>query len=104
MKGVVYLLQCGAYYMISMSSNAKKRCAALSTATPFAVQVLYTIATDDALTTEENWHQRFADKRVQGECFRLGKHDVRASAKDAGIGVAPIKRLGIKFYTMKEAA
>ena len=74
--GVVYLLECSGYHKIGLSRNLEKRCAQLSIALPFDLQVVHTIRANDVRALEIYWHGRFATRRVRGEWFKLSSEDV----------------------------
>ena len=75
-RGYVYLLQAGPYYKIGVSADPDKRLEQLSTIPPFDIELLHTIETPDMYALEFALHERFADKRKNGERFELCPADV----------------------------
>jgi len=73
---VVYLLQCGPFYKIGASTQVDNRVKQLATLPPFDIELLHTIQTDDMYKLESELHERYADKRKNGEWFELEPDDV----------------------------
>jgi hypothetical protein len=76
--GYVYLLKSGKYYKIGRSNSPGRREYELSIQLPERVKTVHTIKTDDPSGIESYWHQRFADRRKNGEWFELRREDVSA--------------------------
>jgi hypothetical protein len=75
--GFVYLLSCEeGYFKIGRTNNPERRLDELHTLPPFKFELEHTIPADDMKAAEKELHQRFAEKRVNGEWFRLGVEDV----------------------------
>ena len=74
-RGFVYLVQCGPYYKIGISTQVDERIKQLSTLPPFDIELSHMIPTDDMYTLESTLHERFADKRKNGEWFELEPAD-----------------------------
>jgi len=74
--GYVYLLKAGPYCKIGVSADVSKRIEQLATLPPFDIDLLHTIPTDDMYALESTLHERFADKRKNGEWFELDQDDV----------------------------
>jgi len=76
--GVVYLLKVGKHYKIGRTNDASRRSREINLQLPEAAERIHAIRTDDAVGIERYWHQRFADRRLNGEWFLLSKADVAA--------------------------
>ena len=76
--GYVYLLKSGKYYKIGRSNAPGRRQYELSVQLPERVVSMHTIRTDDPVGIEHYWHQRFAQRRKNGEWFELRAEDVSA--------------------------
>jgi hypothetical protein len=76
--GYVYLLKSGKYYKIGRSNAPGRREYELAIQLPEPVVRVHTIKTDDPGGIERYWHQRFSERRKNGEWFELRREDVSA--------------------------
>ena len=76
--GYVYLLKSGKYYKIGRSNAPGRREYELAIQLPERVATVHTIKTDDPAGIERYWHERFAERRKNGEWFELRREDVSA--------------------------
>jgi Meiotically up-regulated gene 113 len=76
--GYVYLLLSARKYKIGYSKAALSRASVVSNLSPEGGEIIHLIRTDDMRGIEAYWHNRFADKRGNGEWFALSAADVKA--------------------------
>lgn len=78
-KGWVYVLkgEGTGTYKIGKTTNLKARQKWFELHLPFKVSNVCSIATDDCGGLEESLHERFSEKRVNGEWFKLNEEDLQ---------------------------
>lgn len=74
--GGVYLLKSGPYYKIGKATVFDKRIKHIKLLQPEPVEVIHKIYTHKVDELERYWHQRFANRKKNGEWFELYPEDV----------------------------
>lgn len=76
-SGFVYLMRSkNDKYKIGFSKDPKKRLKSLQNDTPFELECLRVIQTDDMKGLERDMHEYYKSKRVAGEWFDLSQEDI----------------------------
>jgi len=76
--GYLYLVRSGRYHKIGRSNHLGRRAYEIALQLPEKLQMVHSIETDDPVGIEQYWHERFADRRSNGEWFLLSSADVAA--------------------------
>ena len=77
-SGFVYLMKSGKHYKIGRTNSVGRREREFAIQIPVPPKTIHSIETDDPVGVEAYWHNRFKDKRGEGEWFDLSSDDIRA--------------------------
>lgn len=76
--GYVYLMKSGKHHKIGRTTDIGRRSYDIRLQLPDRADLVHYFSTDDPVGIERYWHDRFADRRANGEWFLLSKADVAA--------------------------
>lgn len=71
-------MKSGRFYKLGRTNHVGRRHWELGIQLPEKLNLIHSIATDDPVGIEKYWHERFADRRANGEWFELTKADIDA--------------------------
>lgn len=74
--GSVYLMEGDNYYKIGKAKDPISRHKTLSVKLPFEVEIVHTVESNQYGKLEKFLHEKFADKRTNGEWFKLDEDDI----------------------------
>jgi hypothetical protein len=77
-RGFVYLAKHGRDFKIGRSNDVARRRREISLLLPTELEHVHIIETDDPEGIERYWHNRFQERQIRGEWYRLSPEDVAA--------------------------
>lgn len=80
-EGFVYLLKGEKYFKIGKTTSLSNRTRTLKIQLPFKCQLVHAIETNNIDSLEKFWHNRFVDKRKNGERFALSSKEINEFLK-----------------------
>ena len=72
----MYILRYGEYYKIGVSQSIRARMDSLCAGLPEKPELLFVIEDPNYTSLEKELHDKFNEKRVNREWFRLGEDDI----------------------------
>jgi len=79
--GLVYLIKSGARHKIGQTEKIERGFNEIEISLPGKATIIHTIRTDDPPGIEAYWHNRFKEKRADGDWFNLSPADISAFQK-----------------------
>lgn len=77
-KRFVYLIRCGEFYKIGVTTDIKDRMGELQTATPYDLELMGEWSSNEPYTLEATLHSSLGAYRIRGEWFKLPAQLVHA--------------------------
>ncbi len=78
LEGFVYLIKSGRFYKLGRTNAVGRRERELAIQLPEPTRTVHVIRTDDPVGIEAYWHNRFSERRKNGEWFELSAADISA--------------------------
>lgn len=99
-SGFIYIYGGSGMYKIGKTKNVKVRVRSFLTL-PFKASLIHTIEATDARAAELHYHERYKDKRTNGEWFNLSDEDIEALKQEIVYDEPHAnKEHGVKFVTI----
>jgi len=80
-SGYVYLLKSNNLYKIGRTTSFKSRMKKYTTENPFGIKLILQKKVDDYIGIEKKLLDKFKEKQVRGEWFKLNKGDIKEFKK-----------------------
>lgn len=74
--GYVYLLKCGEFYKIGVSNRTANRIKNLDVGNPYPITIEMSQKVINNRQVERNLHEKFKNRKIKGEWFKLDKKDI----------------------------
>ena len=75
-KGFIYLIKSNNLYKIGKAKNPRERINGYKTQNPFGIELIFQKEVNNYSQTEKRLLEKFKDKQVKGEWFKLNKEDI----------------------------